>query len=109
MSLKPKRSVLSIKDKNEDGDDIVYRFLNLISFARFCSSLIFIFSIIRTLDYLHYSVVPTSPDNRGSTVIIIIIIIDIIRALISKEPITNEKLSASLMFLQCHKKILRAS
>ena len=36
------------------------RFLNLISFAGFCSSLIFIYFIFR--------VVPTSPDNRGSTV-----------------------------------------
>ena len=52
-----KRSVLSIKDKNEDADDIVFQmicksvffaikclFLNLISFAWFCSSLIFIFA-----------------------------------------------------------------
>ena len=51
-----KQSVRSIKDKNEDADDIVFqmicksvffvikcRFLNLIRFARFCSSLIFIF------------------------------------------------------------------
>ena len=51
--------------------------------------------------------VPTSLDNRGSTVIIIII--NIIRALISKEPIINEKFTASLIFLQCNKKILRAS
>ena len=67
MSLKRKRSVLSIKDKNEDAGDIVFQMickivvspLNvvfLISFARFCSSLILIFSIIRTLDYPDYFV-----------------------------------------------------
>ena len=57
MSLKCKRSVLSIKDKNEDADDIVFQMicksvlsrlnvvsLNLTNFAWFCSSLIFIFS-----------------------------------------------------------------
>ena len=47
------------KDKNEDADDVVFQmicFLNLISFARFCASLIFIFSIIRTLDYPDYFV-----------------------------------------------------
>ena len=64
-----KRFVLSIKDKNEDADDIALQMicksvvsrsnvvlLNLISFARFCSSLIFIFSVIRTLDYPDYFV-----------------------------------------------------
>ena len=67
MSLKRKRSDLSIKDKNEDVDDIVFQMmcksvllqLNvafLISFARFCSSLIFIFSVIRPLDYPDYFV-----------------------------------------------------
>ena len=58
--LKGNRSALSIKDEN--ADDTVFQmicknvFLNLISFARFCSSLIFIFSIIRTLDYPDYFV-----------------------------------------------------
>ena len=61
------------EDRNEDAVDIVFqmicitikcRFLNLISFAGFCSSLIFIFSIIWTI----FPVVPMSPDNRGSTV-----------------------------------------
>ena len=76
MSLKRKRSILSIKDKNEVADDILYSkkcrftikcFLNLISFTGFCSSLIFIFSITWTLNYPEQTV-PTSLDNRGSTV-----------------------------------------
>ena len=82
MSLKRKRSDLSIKDKNEDVDDIVFQmicksvvlqlnvvFSDLNSFARFCSSLIFIFSVYPDprLSGL-FRVVPTSPDNRGPTV-----------------------------------------
>ena len=78
MSLKRKPCVLSRKDKNKDADDIVFqmicksavsrtiqcRFLNLASFAGFCASLIFTFSIIRTLDYSDYFVwSQTSPDN----------------------------------------------
>ena len=63
-----KRSVCSIKDKNEDADNVVLQiicksvfftikccFLNLISFAQFCSSLIFI-NYFRTLDYPDYYV-----------------------------------------------------
>ena len=54
VSLKRKRSVLSIKDKNEVADNIIFqkvlfydemcRFLSLISFVGFCSTLIVIFN-----------------------------------------------------------------
>ena len=78
------------KDKNEDAGDIVFqmicknccftikcRFLNWINFARFCSSLIFIFSIIRIDPRLSglFRVVPTSPDKLSRFYCIIIIII----------------------------------
>ena len=66
MSLKHKRSVVSIEDikgrcrRYHIPNDLQVLFhnerhsLNIIGFARFCSSLIFIFSTIRTLDHLDY-------------------------------------------------------
>ena len=79
MSLKRKRSVLSIKDKNEDAGDIVFQMICKIvvltikcRLNQFCSILLFI--NIHIFDYLDprlsglFREVPTSPDNRGSTV-----------------------------------------
>ena len=82
MSLKRKRSDLSIKDKNEDVDDIVFQMicksvvleLNVVFlFDQFCSILLFI--NIHIFGYPDprlsglFRVVPTSPDNQGSTVL----------------------------------------
>ena len=78
------RSVLSIKDKNEDADDIVFQMicksvflkLNVVFLInnQFCWVLLFI--NIHVSDYPDpglsglFRVVPASPDNRGSTVFI---------------------------------------
>ena len=71
-----KRSVLSIKDKNEDADDIVFQMicrsvvsrLNVVLLNQsVLLSLIFIFRLSGL-----FRVVPTSPDNRSSTVYIYI-------------------------------------
>ena len=81
MSLKRKRSVLSIKDKNKDADDIAFQMicesvvlgLNVVFYNIVCSILLFI--NIHIFDYPDprlfglFRVVPTSPDNRGSTLI----------------------------------------
>ena len=85
MSLTRKPSVLSIKDKNEDPDDIVFQVICKIVVSRLnvvflIYSVLLDFAIrytnILIFDYPDprlsglFRVVPTSPDNRGSTVLL---------------------------------------
>ena len=57
-----------------NSDPFTINSVFFISFVYITVSLIFIFLIIRTLDYLDYfTQVPTSPDNQGSTVLYVCI------------------------------------
>ena len=69
-----KRSVLSIKDKNEDADDILFQMIR----KSVVLLLILLFINIHIFDYPDprlsglLRVVLTSPDNGGSTVLLIV-------------------------------------
>ena len=83
MSLKRNQSVLSIKDKNDDADDIVFQMicksvvsqLNVI-FLIYCNQFCWVLLSINICIFEYpdpqlsglFHVVPTSPDNQGSTV-----------------------------------------
>ena len=75
MSLKRKRSVLSMKDESEDTDDIVFKMICKSVVSRL-NVVFLIQSVLLGLALHKYSyfrlsglfhVVPQSPDNRGST------------------------------------------
>ena len=77
MSLKRKRSVLSMKDESEDTDDIVFKMICKRVVSRLKFNVVFLIESVLLGFALHkysyfrlsglFNVVPQSPDNRGST------------------------------------------